>query len=71
MEKEEEEEKAKRRAEKQPGFDGRWYTDVNAHKRCVSEILFVNLCAQNCLFKSVFLSISAQKQRRKGTCTYF
>ncbi|XP_065889604.1 dynein axonemal assembly factor 11-like isoform X2 [Dysidea avara] len=31
LEREMEEEKARRRAEKQPGFDGRWYTDVNAH----------------------------------------
>ena len=31
-----EEEKARRRAEKQPGFDGRWYTDVNAHTRFVT-----------------------------------
>jgi len=35
MEKKKEEEKARRRAEKQPGFDGRWYTDVNAHTKFV------------------------------------
>ena len=35
VEREKEEEKARRRVEKQPGFDGRWYTDVNAHKKFV------------------------------------
>lgn len=48
MERELEKEKARRKADKQPGFDGRWYTDVNAHKKYVT-YTHVNVAIIVCL----------------------